>query len=185
MAAHVPGEVEKAMAKIEGLKYSGVLTVDLKNVEHALVDLAPGATRGARGEQEGMADVEKELAAAMPTHGPAVDVSAQVYDRFVARSALLVDLREKEGTLRKLLEVVEETRIKTENDREDDLASIAKAVRTVADRQKDPSLTAPFEKTLRYYSQIADKAVQTRKKNAEAKGVPPVEGAPKVDPQSK
>lgn len=161
------------MAKITGPKYTGTLAVDLSSLKDALVDLAPGAMQGARGEQEGMADVKKELASAMPTHGDGADISPQVYQRFLARTALLDDLREKESTLRKLLEVVEETRVKTENDREDDLGSIAKSVRTMAERQKDPGVTAPFEKTLRYNSQVAEKAVQTRKKNAEAKAQPP------------
>lgn len=36
-------------------------------------------------------------------------------------------------------------------------------------RTGNKNLLAPFEKTLRYNSQIAEKAAQTRRKNAEAK----------------
>lgn len=164
------------MATIDGPKYAGSLTIDLTDVKDHLVDLAPGATKGARAEQEGMEDVIKELAEAVPSHGDAADVPPQAYQRFVARTALLAQLRAHELGLEKLLEIIRETRTKTENDREDDVSVIAKAVQGTAGRKKDPGLAAPFEKTIRYNSQIAEKGAQTRRKNAEAKAGADQEG---------
>jgi hypothetical protein len=157
------------MATIDGPKYTGALTVDLSNVASKLIDLAPGAMKGIRGEQEGIDNVKKELAESMSAHAEAADIPAHVYQRFLERTALLEQLREKERELRKLVEILEETRAKTENDREDDISIIAKAAQSAADRRKDPGVAAPFEATIRYNSQIADKALQTRRKNAEAK----------------
>lgn len=157
------------MATIDGPKYAGPLTIDLTDVKDHLVDLPPGATKGVRAEQPGIGDVLEELAKAIPTHGDAADIPPQAYQRVVAQTTLLAALRAHEMKLEKLLEICRETRAKTENDREDDLGVIAKAVQTTAARKKQPGIAAPFEKTIRYNSQIAEKAAQTRRKNAEAK----------------
>jgi hypothetical protein len=155
------------MATITGPKHPGPFTFDLSDVQAELVDLAPGAMRGARTEGEGMKGVVEELAEAMPAHGADLDVPGSAYQRVVDRTALLAKLRDHEAKLAKALEVVRETRAKTENDREDDISIIAKAVQGAAARKKDPSVAAPFEKTLAYNSRIADKSAETRRKNAD------------------
>ena len=157
------------MAIVDGPKYVGSLTVDLNDVKDALVDLPPGAMKGIRAEQEGIGQVLSELATAMPNHGEAADVPAQAYQRIVDRTALLTKLRAHEVELAKMLEVCTETRAKTENDREDDISTIAKAAQDKARKSKDPGIAAPFELTIKYNAQIADRAAQTRRKNEEAK----------------
>ena len=155
------------MAKIKGVKYTGPLTVDLSSVAHLLVDVAPGGMKGARGEQEGFDDVKKELASAIPAHGEAANIPLQVYNRFLVGTTDRVLLRDKELELKKLLEILTETRVMMENDGEDDISTMAKAASDTADRAKDPTIAAPFEKTITYNSQIAEKGVQTKRKNAE------------------
>jgi hypothetical protein len=157
------------MATIDGPKYMGPLTVDLSNVKDNLVDLPPGAMQGIRAEQPGIEKVIAELAQAIPAHGVAAEIPPQVYQRFVERTDLLNLLRTKEIALEKLLEVCRESRAKTANDREDDISIMAKAAQDAARRAKNPGIAAPFEETIKYNAQIAEKAVQTRKKNAEAK----------------
>lgn len=110
-----------------------------------------------------------ELAASMPNHGDTADIPPQVYARIVARKQKLEAVRAKELEMAKGLEVCQETRAKLENDQEDDIALIAKAAQDAARRNKDQGIAAPFAETIRYNGQIADKAVQTRTKNAEAK----------------
>jgi hypothetical protein len=157
------------MAAVDGPKYTGPLQIDLSDVKDDLVDLPPGAMKGIRGEQEGMDKVIKELAQAMPAHGDAADVPQQAYQRFLQRTDLLAKLRAHEIEVEKTLEIIRETRAKTENDREDDVSAIAKAVQDTARRKKDPGVAAPFQETIRYNGQTAEKAAQTRRKNAEAK----------------
>lgn len=157
------------MAMIDGPKYAGPLTFDLSDVKDDLVDLPPGATKGARAEQAGMDKVVEELAKAMPTAGDAADVPPQAYQRFLQHTALLAKLRAHEIALEKALEVCRETRAKIENNREDDISTIAQAAQSAAARKKDPGIAAPFEATIRYNSQIAEKGARTRRKNAEAK----------------
>lgn len=177
------------MATVDGPKYTGALSIDLSDVKDDLVDLPPGAMRGIRAEQEGIDKVKAELSQSIPAHGDAADIPPQAYQRFLKRTALLAQLRVHEIELEKALEVCRETRAKTENDREDDISIIAQAAQKAADRQKDPGLAAPFEETIRYNSQIADKGAQTRKKNDAAKKAagepgqaPPVQGGGQAPP---
>ena len=79
------------------------------------------------------------------------------------------------------LEICRESRAKLENDQEDDISVIAKVVQDTAHWKKDPGIAAPFAETIRYNGQIADKAVHTRNKNAEAKDAA-VKYAAKKDP---
>lgn len=157
------------MAIINGPKYAGPFILDLSDVQDDLVDVPEGGLRGARGEQEGMDKVLEELAKAIPAHGDTANVSPQAYKRVLAATDSLGRLRAKEIQLAKALEVCRESRAKKENDREDDIALIAQAAQKAAETAKNPGIAAPFEQTIRYNSQIADKAAQTKKKNAEAK----------------
>lgn len=66
----------------------------------------------------------------------------------------------------KVLEVLKESEALYEHERENTISQMADAVRSTAKRESNPGLLAPFEKLLRYNSQIADKAA------AEAASVP-------------
>jgi len=158
------------MATVDGPKYAGPFSIDFSDVKDDLVDLPPGAMKGIRAEQDGIDAVVAELAKAAPESFDAADVPPQAYQRFVKRTAGLVRLRQLEIELAKAQEVIRETRAKMENDREDDVSVIAQAAQKAADKKKNAGIAAPFEQTIRYNSQTADKAAATRKKNAEAKG---------------
>lgn len=157
------------MAIIDGPKYTGPTKLDFSNVKADLVDLPPGGMKGARAEKEGQADVAKELAEAMADHGEAVGITAPMYQRYLDQSALLAKLRAHEAALSKALEVCTETRTMVENNREETIGAMARAVQDTAHRARDEGLASPFEKLLRYNAQVADKAAQTRRKNAETK----------------
>ena len=157
------------MATKTGSSYEGPVLIDLTPVKAQLVDLAPGAMRGMRAEQEGMPEVIQELGDCTQAQREAATVPEHVYQRVLSRTADLATIRDYEVKLAKALEVVTETRAKMENDREDDVAILAKAARETADKQRSMAVAAPFEKTIKYNGQSAEKAVATRKKNAEMK----------------
>jgi hypothetical protein len=156
------------MARIQGPAYTGTLTSDLTDIKEILVDLAPGALLGARGEQEGLTEVLVELASAIPNHGDEAEVHPAVYTRIVEATTNIAKLREKEMVLEKQLEVVRETRAQCVNNREDDIGAIAAKAEEMAQRNKKPALLAHFEKTIHYRSQAGLKALATRKKNEAA-----------------
>lgn len=156
------------MARIQGPAYTGQLTSDLSDVKEILVDIPPGGLKGARGEQPGIADALGELVHAMPTYGDDAEIHPALYTRVVEATTNIEKLRAKEMLLEKQLEVVRETRTQWVNNREDDIAAIGAKAEETAHRQKKPELLAHFEKTIQYRSQIADKAIATRKKNQES-----------------
>ena len=157
------------MAKIDGPKYTGPVVIDLTVVKDHLVDLPPGGLKGARGPKPGLNDVLAELAHAMPNYATAAEIHPAVYQRVVAHTAAIADLRAKELELEKSLEVCRETRGMLENNREEDISSIATTVENKVQKGNDPGLGAHFEKTVNYKSAYAAKAADTRRQNDEAK----------------
>jgi hypothetical protein len=157
------------MPTVTGKRYHGPFILSLEDVEDDLVDLPDGALRGLRTEQEGMDGVSEELAKSIPAYGEEAGISPKVYARFVEGTDKITKLRKHEAELEKALEVVRETRAKKEHDRENEISMIVDAVKSTAQRTGDKALTAAFEKTLKYNAQIAEKAAQTRRKNAAEK----------------
>lgn len=157
------------MARIEGAPYTGLLIIDLNDVKEYLVDLPHGVLKGARAEKEGIANVLAELEHTMPNYGDDAEIHPATYKRVVDASVGIDKLRAKEIALEKALEIVRESRGRLENNREDDLSSIATTAEDKATRGKKPDLLAHFDKTIKYKSQIADKGAETRRKNEEAK----------------
>ena len=148
--------------------YTGPFVVDASDHKSDLVDLPPGATQRMKREKDGFDLMYKELANAMPAQGAKAGILPDVYQRFVDRTALLDKLRQKREDAEKLAEVLRETEIALEHAREGDVAVMAKAIQTTA-QHIDATVQGTFENTLRYYSQIGDKAAATRRKNEEAK----------------
>jgi hypothetical protein len=160
------------MAKIQGPAYTGQLTSDLTDVKDILVDIPPGGLKGARGEQDGIAEVLTELSHVMPQYGDDAEIHPALYTRIVDATANIEKLRAKELLLEKQLEVVRETRTQWVNNREDDISAIAAKAEHSALQQKKSELFAHFEKTIQYRSQSAEKGVATRKKNQQSSGEP-------------
>lgn len=143
--------------------YSGPSTIDLTGLAALLVDLAPGAMRGMRREQPGMDGVAAELAVSVPALGAKAAISPDVYANFKDTHGLLQQIRAARALVVKAAEVLEESEVYYEDQREGDISLIVAAVRTAA-RHKDASIQASFEKTLAYNAQIALKAAKTRQK---------------------
>lgn len=152
-----------------GKEYLGPFTFDLSSLKGKLVDLVPGAMRRLRQEQDGFTDVTAELASAFPAHAKDALVPADLYQSFQAHGTNIAEMRAQHELFHKAAEVLEESIAKAMHDRENDISLIVKAVKTTAAARSQPELLAPFEKTIKYNAQTADKAAATRKKNEEAK----------------
>lgn len=153
------------MSKIRGELYEGTLTIDLGHLRGILFDVARGALRGLRREQPGMLGVIAELAAQFESQGSAAGISREAYARFLRCTDRLAEIRAVRGTIDKLSEVLKESEAIYEHERENAISQMADAVRSTARREANPGILAPFEKLLRYNSQLAEKAVKARRKN--------------------
>lgn len=155
------------MAHMEGPKYPGPYVIDLTLVKDHLVDLAPNAMQGARGEQPNIDGVLEELSTAIPQYANDLEIHPDIYPRVVAANAAIPALTANVKQLEKLLEVAKESLVRLVNNREEDIADIAARAVDKGTRGKKSELLVHFERTIKYRSQIAEKAAKTRKKNAE------------------
>lgn len=154
------------MSNVPSEHYNGTLTVDLSHLRGILFDVARGAMRGLRREQPGMEEVVKELAVEVEARGTSAGITKDVYDRFLRSTDNLAKIRAVRGTIDKLSEVLKESEAMYEHERENAVSQMADAIRSTAKRESNPGIMAPFEKLLRYNSQLADKAAKARRKNA-------------------
>jgi hypothetical protein len=156
------------MSPIDGHPYTGPFTFNLTALSSGILfDLVPGATQHMRREKPGIDDVLTELAGAVPNAGAVVPADAHA--RIVDRTERIAKIRKHRAQLDKMYEVLNESEAMYEDERENDISLIVDAVTSNARRKKDRSLLAPFEKTLAYNAQTANKAAKTRQRNAEAK----------------
>ncbi|MCC6555140.1 MAG: hypothetical protein IT372_19415 [Polyangiaceae bacterium] len=148
--------------------YNGPHALDLTSLQGKLIDIEAGGMRGLRTDMEGFPLVVHELAQSVPVAGAAAGVPQDVYEHFVMCNETVQALDERLAIARKQVEVLEESRAYYVDARQNDISLMVDAMRSRAQRRKDTSVLIPFEATLRYSSQNADKAVRTRRQNAQA-----------------
>ena len=167
------------MSNVTGVPYAGPLDISLQDVKDHLIDLPKNATQRLRTEQDGMDAVIIELAKSVPIHGDDAGIPPKVYQEFVEDTAIIETFSTREEDLEKALEAVRESKAKKVHNRENKISQMVDAVKSTAHRTGNQGILGPFEKTIQYNSQIAEKAAKTRRKNAEAQENPPADqGAP-------
>lgn len=153
-------------------EYKGPGLIDVQAITARLVDIRDKQRQGFRREKPGFADVEAELAVAMPAVGDQAGIHASVYQGFVDKTQLLGEIRKWLPMVAKLHEALEESLIFYEDAREGDIKRIADAVESAASQTAKSNLLSHFDKTLQYRSQYAEKAAATRRKNEGEAGEP-------------
>ena len=147
--------------------YVGPVMLDISSIGPALKDLAPGAMRGMRKAQPGLAEVLVELATNMPLLAAAAGIAPQVQQDLERCNENLETIQAMKSVVDKWSEVLDESYAFYDHEREGLIGLIADAVKSSA-RRKDESLLAPFAKTVAYNAQVGLRAVKTRRRNAEA-----------------
>jgi hypothetical protein len=158
--------------------YTGPHALDLTSLQGKLVDIEAGGMRGLRLDMDGFSFVVLELAHSVPVAGAAAGIPQDVYDHFVECNQIVDGIDERLAVARKQVEVLEESRAYYIDARQNDISLMVDAMKSRAQRRKDSSVLLAFEQTLRYARQIADKAVRTRRQNAEAEAEAPAPEAP-------
>jgi hypothetical protein len=151
------------------IDYIGPHTLDLAPLQGKLVDIEEGGMQGLRLDQPGFQAMVLSLAKSMPLYGTAAGIAQDVYDHFVASNDTVATIDERLAIAKKQVEVLEESRAFHVDARQNDVSLMVDAMRSRAQRRKDPSLLIPFENVIKYNAQVGDKAFKTRKKNAQAK----------------
>jgi hypothetical protein len=156
--------------------YTGPTTFDLTPLLPILVHLAKGGLRGLVHEKPGLADVLSELATAVPGSGKAAGVTPEMYQTLLDARANVDKITQARAGIALLDQVLGDSLAWYENQGEQALGQIVDIVDSTAKRKKNAAIAKPFVKTIAYTKQTAEKAVKTRKKNAEDKaaGLPVV-----------
>jgi hypothetical protein len=170
----MPTKKDATMADVPE-RYTGALTIDITSLKDDIIDLKPGAMQRLRREKPGIESVLSELASTKSKHEDA-GISATVYGRILTRTQKLEVIREKSAIVAKMAEVLLESEVWLEHDRENDISLLVDSVKSTEHRTGSP-VTALFEDTIKYNGQFAEKAAKTRKKNALAAGAADPAGA--------
>jgi hypothetical protein len=148
--------------------YNGPLVVDVTALKDDIVDLPPRAMVGLKREKLHFNAALNELVQAKAGALDKIGIANTSVDRIEARTSKLAAIRTQRDIAAKLVEVLDETEAYLEDAREGDIAVVAKAIQA-SGKHIDAGVLASFEATLSYYSQNAEKAVATRRRNAKAK----------------
>jgi hypothetical protein len=150
-------------------KYDGPHSCDLTPLEGKIVDLNAGGMRGLQPDKGGFAEVVSELSQASPEARAAAGIPVDVYEHFQMCNETVAIIDEKLPVLKKQCEVLTESRAFYIDARQNDICLMVDSMKSRAQRRKDETLLSPFEKTIRYRRQSADKAVRTRRQNQAAR----------------
>jgi hypothetical protein len=154
------------MANLLVQPYSGPHSIDLSPLDGILKDVNAGGTRGLRREKPGIEKVENEIKANVPLFTEILSPIGDMPGRFDAVTQKLAKIRAARVIVDKLAEVLAESEAYYEDERENEVSVLVNVARDAA-RRKDPNILTAFEETFGYYSQIASRAVKTRRKNDE------------------
>ena len=158
------------------LAYIGPHTLDLAPLQGKLVDIEEGGMQGLRPDLPGFQPMALSLAESMPLHGAAAGIAQDIHDHFVMCNQTVEMIDERLAVATKQLEVLRESRAYYVDARQNDIGLMVDAMRSRAQRRKDPSLLVPFETVIKYHGQTGEKANQTRKKNEQAKAEADAQG---------
>lgn len=163
--------------------YPGDLVIDVSALASVIVDLPEGETRGMLVEQEGFAEVIAEIIANQPQWAEKAGITATDFAEFQTANDIVTKIQSYLPAVRKLVELLEETAAKYDDQRQRFAYNLANTVERRAKARDDGgSLLAKYQRTRVYRSANAMKAAKTRRRNAanEAPGngnTPPAPGA--------
>lgn len=127
-----------------------------------------------RQEQWGWEEAEHEIVTNQPKYGDRAGITATDFARFVALNDQYDQIEAQIPLLEKAEEILLESLAHIDNQRHKLLTQFAGSAESHASAEGgDPTLLTAYEKTIAYRAVVADKAVKTRQKNAEAKKTAP------------
>ena len=142
------------------------LVVDCTPLASFIVDLARGARRGMQVEQEGFSEVIAEILTNQQKYGDKAGITATDFQAFKDANDHVAAIDIHLPALRKLVELLEETRANEDDKRQRQASGFAVSLERRFATTKDAEMLAKYERTRTYRSAIAVKGAKTRAKNA-------------------
>jgi len=146
--------------------FEGPFTLDFQNLNGVLIDAADGATQRRRREKEDWEKASHELTSRLPIYAADLRVTADLGDQIATLNERLAAVRALKVQAEKLVEVLGETEVVLEDDREGLVGLVVDSARKA--KRTNPGLMVAFQETIRYYGQVGKRAARSRLKNQEA-----------------
>lgn len=146
----------------------GSLVVDIRALAGIVVDLPHGALQGMRTEQKGYEDVVTEILSNQRALGEKSGVQQSHIDRLLELNRQIEQIDQYLPAVKKLYELVTETRASVDDERQRLVRAIAELVEAHVKAIRDSALLAKYEKTRNYRSAAGFKAAKTRRSNVAA-----------------
>ncbi|MRG94696.1 hypothetical protein [Polyangium spumosum] len=141
-----------------------ILVHDCTALAPFLVDLASGERRGFCTEQDGFSEVVSEILTNQAALGDIAGITKSDFESFQQSNSRVAMIDAHLPALKKLVEVMEETRALEDDKRQRQVNAFAVAIERRARTTRNESLLAKYEKTRKYRSALAMKGLKTRKK---------------------
>jgi hypothetical protein len=148
----------------------GSLAIDCSSLGF-LVDLPIGGQLGFLTEQPGFPDAVDEIVSNQAIFGAQAGVTQADVDAITTANSQIDQIDAILPAARKIVEMLEETRAKLDDERQRRVFSLAAMIEGRAKVVEDRVLLAKYEKTRAYRSASGVKAAKTRKKNKAANTV--------------
>lgn len=149
----------------------GSLLIDARSLAPFIVDLPPGAMQGMRTEQDGFAEVLKEIFSNQSTLGDLAGVTAGDLAELTSTNEQIAQIDVYLQPAQKLAEVLLESRARLDDKRQRLVSAIGQSVESRAKSSGNRELLAKYERTRAYRSAIGLKAVRTRRRKAQESAV--------------
>lgn len=144
----------------------GDLVVDASDMRSFLIDLPPGGRIGMRSRQTGYDEAFAEIVANQAEIGPRAGVTEWDFATLTGTEGQIAQIDARLPAARKLVELLEETRAKLDDQNQRLVNAIAVSVEGRANAMDDPELLGRYEKTRTYRSAVGLRAARTRRRNA-------------------
>lgn len=141
-----------------------VLVHDCTPLAPFLVDLDTGRLRGLCSEHEGFSEVVAEILTNQAALGDIAGITMSDFEAFQQSNHRVAMIDARLPALKKLVEMMEETRAVEDDKRQRQVNAFAEAIERRARTTGSETLLAKYEKTRKYRSALAVKGVKTRKK---------------------
>lgn len=148
----------------------GSLLVDARELEGQLKDLSHGSLRGMRTTQKGYDEVITEIVSNHPLFGSQAGITDDDLRRLEELSELVEKLDRYLPAVKKLHELLRESRAFADDQRERLVCALAGTLEARAKLDRNEAILARYEKTRAYRSAPGVKAAATRRKKAASGG---------------
>jgi hypothetical protein len=154
------------MAMIPRTAFNGKLLIDAASAKDVLYSIDPAARGRLKRLKKGFDQVRNELQVSLPEYAAQLGLGPDVQKRIAGHVDSIDKLTPIRDDAQELARAADASIAFHEDAIEAEIGVVSESVKRR--KRKEPEISVPFEKTLKYQALYADKAVATRRKKEKA-----------------